>query len=83
MPLNPKRVQAVFVEDPRYRGFAGRAAILDREHKGRSEFWRRIEAILKADDRFNDFVSRRLDGPHVGALQIYADSERRRSGTMD
>ena len=31
MPLNPKRVQAVFLEAAKYHDLADRAAILDRE----------------------------------------------------
>ena len=57
MPLNPKRVQAVFLK-----------ASWPWSH---SAYWiprclpvaERIEALLRAHDRFNDFVNQPLVGP--------------------
>ncbi len=54
MPLNPKRVQAVFLEAANYYDLAERAAILDRECMGDAELRKRIEAILKAHDRSDE-----------------------------
>jgi hypothetical protein len=62
MPLNPKRAQAVLLEAANHPDGACRAAILDRECVGDSELRKRIEVLLKAHDRFNDFVNQPLDG---------------------
>jgi hypothetical protein len=62
MPLAPRRVQAVFLEAANYHHLADRAAILDRECMGDSESRTRIEALLNAHDRFNDFVNQPLAG---------------------
>jgi hypothetical protein len=63
MPLDPKRVQAVFLEAANCHDLADRAAILDRECMDDSESRKRIEALLRAHDRFNDFVNQPLVGP--------------------
>jgi len=63
MPLNPKRVQAVFLEAANYHDLADRDAILDRECLRDSELRKRIDALLKAHDRFNDFVNQPPVGP--------------------
>jgi hypothetical protein len=57
MPLNPMRVQAVFLEAANCHDHADRAAILDRECAGDSVTRTRNEAILTAHDRFNDLVN--------------------------
>ena len=44
MPLNPKRVQAVFLEAADYHDPAARAAILDRECSADLELRGRVEA---------------------------------------
>jgi hypothetical protein len=62
MPLDPKRVQEVFLAAASYHDPADRAAILDRECMGDSESRKRIEALLNAHDRFNDFVNQPLAG---------------------
>ena len=54
MPLNPRRVQAVFLEAADYHDPVARAAILDRECSADPELRRRVEALLKAHDESND-----------------------------
>jgi hypothetical protein len=83
MPLNPKRVQDVFLEATSYHDLAHRAAILDRECAGDSELHKRVEALLKAHDRFNDFVNQPLLGPDGRARQFCTVSDTRRWGTID
>jgi hypothetical protein len=57
MPLNPRRVQAVFLEAADYHDPVDRAAILDRECSDDPELRRRIEALLRAHDEFNSFLN--------------------------
>ena len=57
MPLNPRRVQAVFLETADYYDPADRAAILDRECLDDPELRRRVEALLKAHDEFSSFLN--------------------------
>ncbi len=83
MPLNPKRVQAVFLEAAKYHDLADRAAILDRECMGDSDLRQRVEALLKVHDQFNDFVNQPLVGPNGRAPRFDAASDTRRSGTID
>ena len=64
MPLDPQRVQAIFLEAASHHDPTGRGAILDRECNGDSELRQRIEALLKAHDRFSDFVNEPLGGPN-------------------
>jgi hypothetical protein len=62
MPLDPKRVQSIFLEAANYHELADRIAILDRECMGDSELSQRVEALLKVHDRFNELpTSRSLD----------------------
>jgi hypothetical protein len=77
MPLNPMRVQAVFLEAANCHDLADRAAILDRECTGDCETRRRIEVLLRAHDRFNDFVNQPRVGPSwldCGELRNVRDS---------
>ena len=77
MPLNPMRVQAVFLEAASCHDLADRAAILDRECEGDSETRRRIEVLLTAHDRLNDFVNQPRVGPSwldCGELRNVRDS---------
>jgi len=57
MPLNPTRVQAIFLEAADYHDRVDRAAILDRECSDDLELRRRVEALLRAHDRFNSFLN--------------------------
>ena len=72
MPLNPKRVQAVFLAAANHRDFADRTAILDRECRGDSELRQRIQALLKAHDRYDEFVNQPLVGPGGRVAWSYA-----------
>ncbi len=71
MSLNPQRVQAIFLEAVNHHDVANRAAILDRKCTGDSELRKRVEALLKAHDRFDDFVNQPLVGPGGRAPQLY------------
>ena len=62
MPLDPQRVQAIFLEAPSHHDPTVRGAILDRDCNGDFEFRQRIEALLKAHDRSNDFANQPPDG---------------------
>ncbi len=64
MPLDPQRVQAIFLEAASHHDPTGRGAILDQECNGDSELRQRIEALLKAHDRFRDFANEPLGGPN-------------------
>jgi hypothetical protein len=57
MPLNPRRVQAVFLRAADYSDPVDRAAILDRECPADLELRRRVEELLIAHDEFNSFVN--------------------------
>ena len=57
MPLNPRRVQAVFLEAADYDDPVNRAAILDRECSADPELRRRVEALLSAHDEVNGFLN--------------------------
>jgi hypothetical protein len=53
MPLDPQRVQAVFLEAADCHDPTDRAAILDRECSADPELRRRVEALLRAHDELN------------------------------
>jgi hypothetical protein len=57
MPLNPRRVQAVFLAAADYHDPVDRVAILDRECLADLELRRRVEELLRAHDAFNNFVN--------------------------
>ena len=63
MPLDPKRVQAVFLSAVECQEPAARAAVLDRECSTDVELRRRVEALLRAYDLPDSL----LDRPIVGA----------------
>jgi hypothetical protein len=63
MPLDPKRVQEVFLAAASYHDPADRAAILDRECLADSELRLRVEALLEAHDQINDSLKQ----PRVGS----------------
>jgi hypothetical protein len=74
MPLDPKRVQAVFLEAANCHDRADRAAILNRECMGDSETRKRIEVLLSAHDRINDFVNQPLVGPRCPGYAVIPGS---------
>jgi eukaryotic-like serine/threonine-protein kinase len=57
MPLNPRRVQAVFLEAADCNDPVDRTAILDRECSADVEMRRRVEALLRAHDEFNSLLN--------------------------
>jgi hypothetical protein len=61
MPVNPKRVQAVFLAAVEYPNPADRAAVPDRECATDLELRQRVEALLRA----NDQPDRLLDKPVI------------------
>ena len=75
MPLDPKRVQAVYWEAVQYSDPADRSAILDRECMGASELRKRVAALLNAHERFDYFVNQPLVGSAVRATGPYAVSD--------
>jgi hypothetical protein len=77
MPLNPLRMQAVFLEAANCHDITDSATIQDRECAGDSETRRRIEALLRAHDRFNELVNQPRVGPSwldCGELRNVRDS---------
>jgi hypothetical protein len=54
MPLDPRRVQAIFLEAANYHDPEERAAILNRECMGDTELRKRVEVLLKAHDRSDE-----------------------------
>jgi hypothetical protein len=57
MPLDPIRVQAVFLKAAACRHPVGRAAIPDRECFAELELRARVEALLRAHDRVKSFAN--------------------------
>ena len=57
MPLDPRRVQAIFLEAAECHDPVDRATILDRECSADPDLRRRVEAPLKAHDEFNSFLN--------------------------
>jgi hypothetical protein len=62
MPLDPRRVQTVFLDAADYRDRVERAAFLDRECSTDLELRRRVEALLQAHDELNSVCNE----PFVG-----------------
>src|SRR5271155_435448 len=63
MPLDPKRVQAVFGAAIGCDAVADRAAVLDRECSTDPELRQRVEALLRAHDSSDDFLNQPRVGP--------------------
>ncbi len=61
MPIDPKRVQAIFLAAVEHQDPADRAAILDRECSTDSELRQSVEALLRSHDEPDSF----LDQPFV------------------
>jgi hypothetical protein len=57
MPLDPKRVQAIFWEAVQYSDPADRAVILERECPADAALRQRVEALLRAHDEFNSLLN--------------------------
>ena len=63
MPLDPKRVQAVFLSAVECHEPAARAAVLDRECSTDAELRQRVEALLLAHDRPDSLLDQPIVGP--------------------
>jgi hypothetical protein len=61
MPLDPRRVQDIFLEAATCHNPADRVAILDRECSADPELRQRVEALLRAHDELNSDVSDPVD----------------------
>jgi hypothetical protein len=66
MPLDPRRVQAIFWEAIQYSEPADRAVILERECSADAELRRRVARLLEAHDDYDGFVNESADRPRVG-----------------
>lgn len=63
MPLDPNRVQAVFLSAVECHEPAARAAVLDRECATDAELRRRVEALLRAHDQPDSPLDQPIVGP--------------------
>ena len=63
MPIDPKRVQAVFLAAVECREPAARAAVLDRECASDPELRRRVEALLRGYDLPDSLLDQPMVGP--------------------
>jgi hypothetical protein len=72
MPLNPRRVQAVFLEAANYYNPVDRATILERECLADQELRRRVETLLAAHDKFDEFVNQPIVGSGFGVRPQFA-----------
>jgi eukaryotic-like serine/threonine-protein kinase len=61
MPLDPQRVQAVFLAAASYHDPVDRAAVLDHECLADTELRLRVEALLRAHDQYDQFVNQPPD----------------------
>jgi hypothetical protein len=67
MPLDPRRVKAVFLEAADYHDPADREIVLQRACGQDGDLRGRVEALLKAHDRFVEFVNQPLTDSGVRA----------------
>ena len=63
MPLDPNRIQAVFLSAVECHEPAARAAVLDRECSTDAELRRRVEALLMAHDQPDGLLDQPIVGP--------------------
>ena len=63
MPIDPKRVQAVFLSAVECHEPAARAAVLDRECATDPELRRRVEALLRGYDQPDSLLDQPIVGP--------------------
>jgi hypothetical protein len=63
MPLDPQRVQAIFLEAADCHDPTDRAAILDRECSTDPDLRRRVEALLRAHDDLFRLVGAAANDP--------------------
>ena len=65
MPLDPQRVQAIFLEAADCDDPTDRSAILDRECSTDPDLRRRVEALLRAHDELNGSPNEPMIGPRA------------------
>jgi hypothetical protein len=75
MPLDPKRVQAIFLEAVSYHDPVEREVILRRECGEDDELRSRVAALLKAHDEFNGFLNQPFIGPRIWPVPSAAPDE--------
>ena len=84
MPVDPRRVQEIFLAAVEERDPAARSALLDRECADDRELRRRVESLLRAHDEPDDFLDRPIVGPagRSGAVSPRPDGRcRSRAGS--
>jgi serine/threonine protein kinase/WD40 repeat protein len=80
MPVDPKRVQAVFLAAAEESDPTTRAAVLDRNCGGDAELRHRVEALLKANDEPGSYLDQPAVAPVTGTIDYAPISEK--PGTM-
>src|SRR5262245_11246546 len=77
MPVNPKRVQAVFLAVVEHKDPTVRAAFLDRECGANAELRQRVESLLRANDEPGSFLDQPFVSPasRSGAEAIRANGD--------
>src|SRR5262245_57379051 len=65
MPVDPERVQAIFLEAAEQENAAGRAAVLDRECGADAELRQRVETLLRAHEAPGAFLGSPAADPAV------------------
>jgi eukaryotic-like serine/threonine-protein kinase len=68
MPVDPKRVQAIFLSAVEHQSANERAAILDRECAADLELRQRVLALLRSSDEPDRFLDQPMVGSVVGSL---------------
>jgi hypothetical protein len=81
MPLDPKRVQAVFLSAVECDEPAARAAVLDRECSSDPELRKRVEALLSGYDLPDSLLDQPIVGPASGGdLSLKGPADHGREG---
>jgi eukaryotic-like serine/threonine-protein kinase len=82
MPLEPKRVQAVFGAAIEHEAGADRSAVLDRECSTDAELRRRVEALLGAHDQAYSVLDQPIVGPAGNSELAFTVSDENSLGLM-
>ena len=72
MPVDPKRVQAIFLAAVEHESAAARAAVLDRECATDAELRQRVLALLRSSDEPDRFLDQPVVGSAVRSLVNFA-----------
>ena len=83
MPLDPQRVQAIFLEAASYCDPTDRAQSWIANARAIPSCGSGSRRILNAHDRFKEFVNQPLDGQDGQATCCYLGSDSRRSGMIE